>query len=165
MPQSNNGRVRRKVSGSVLSDNEQEMHSAIEQEARAIIAGGAVENTVMINGLCNNWSAAELRKVAQRRGLNWRFLSALSDTMLEIEGWALLSMVTTALGNDLLYNTLRKSAATIERIDDLVASYEAEYADESGYGADDYLQKMVDEAKQGLVDLSRTCNQAYLSNA
>lgn len=121
------------------------------------IRSGKEENALLITALANNWSADQIRSVALRRGKNWRFLSALTDQMLQVEGWALLSFASTAIGSELVFVTLKKVLAVLDRSDALMAELEA------AGKLDARRVKLIEDTLNFLEQLAEQSRQAYFS--
>ena len=105
-------------------DMRDELRSEMRRELMEYQAGGKDENQVLMQALTNQWSADELRHVAKRRGKNWRFLTALTDQILQAEGWALLGFAGTATIADMGLSLLLKTFFLLDRVDDLADKYD-----------------------------------------
>ena len=106
-------------------DMRDELRSELRRELIEAKSENKVENQLLLRALTDQWSADQLRHVANRRGMNWRFLTALTDQILQVEGWAILSLVGTAKIAEMGESLLLKTFLILDRTDDLANKYDA----------------------------------------
>jgi hypothetical protein len=131
-----------------------EVKAVLAFEEQEIMAGRR-ENALLTQAIANNWSAKDLFRVARHRGKSWRFLSALGDKALEIEGYALLQFVADAVGRDFAEMVFRKSLLSLQRA-------KAIYQQSRAVNGDDlFVEQMYVELCEDLVCWTRESRQRY----
>lgn len=131
-----------------------EVKTQVEQEAKDLMAGRQ-ENTLLIQALSGNWSVRHFLDVAGQRGKSWRFLSALADKSLEIQGWGMLDFMADAVGRDLAEQILRKALASLERVGKIEEDFKTRYGDDA------FVEQIFDELRADLTTWARESRQHY----
>lgn len=148
------GRSSRATSGSRIHEYADEIEGAIRFEENEIKAG-RIENAVLLEGIAGNINVAQFLKVARFRGKHWKFLSALSDKSLEIQGYAMLDFMADAVGRDLAKLTYQKARLNFAHLNQLKGEMDARY------GADEFTEQIFSEMCDDLVDMARDTRHRY----
>ncbi len=87
------------------------------------IREGNLDDALLIKAMAHNWSFPHFLKVARWRGKSWRFLSALSDAALELQGIAMLRLMAHVMGNNLMKASMKKTMETIQHLYSLLEQH------------------------------------------
>ena len=102
--------------GPKLSQTDLSEMSAIIRSEMSSLQVGRTENALLLQALAGNWSIDQLIRTATTRGRNWRFMSALADKALQIQGVGILMLVAETTGADLTEHGFRKANDSIDRL-------------------------------------------------
>ena len=83
-----NGRQRQQCADEIVDE------IAFEEDE---VKKGRIDNAVLLEGLAGEINIRQFLNVARYRGTSWKFLSALSDKSLQLQGYALLDFIADAL--------------------------------------------------------------------
>lgn len=89
-----------------------------------LIKQGKVKEAVLFQAVAFNWSPKRLMDVARQRGRNFRFLAALGDTLLQIEGIGIRHLTTHIVGDNVSIAGAEQSIKTILYLRELMAQHE-----------------------------------------
>lgn len=148
--------VKHSFSKNGSGDHRSEIASELEFEERELMAGRQ-ENPLFMKAIANNWSAAHFFQVARWKGKNWRFLSALSDKALELEGYAVLDFLADAYGRDFAEQVFRKSLSALARAMNIYERFKAIYGDNP------FAEQMFLELAEDEVRWTQESRQRYWS--
>ncbi len=106
-----------------LQPHKQEIGEQISNELSSLGAG-RIDNLTLLQSLMHNWSYEQFAKVAKSRGQNWRFLAALADRNLEVQGVAMLRLVAEVIGNDFTRALALQASQVIVQMSQDAAKFE-----------------------------------------
>ena len=99
-----------------------EVETQLQLELRDV-QEGKLRDSILLRGMAHNMPFSRFTTVARNRGRNWRFLSALSDATLQVEGFGMQRLMTQIVGDNLLLNACQRAITTILRLEVLAAQY------------------------------------------
>ena len=134
----------------ILLNHEEEIKDSLQEEVDFIKQGKA-EDAVLIYGMAHDLSMKQMIEMGRYRGRSWRFLSALADAKLEIEGKGILILVQQIVGNNLLYQATHQAAQTIGRLE----------AKREKYANNLLISAMYDRSMEYVADLPLDTVEAY----
>lgn len=97
---------------------EAQLHLELEN-----IREGKLADALLIEAMAYNWSVPWFLKVAGWRGKSWRFMSALADKALEIQGYGMLNLVTQVVSDRLTLATFQRAGETLKQLRQLSEEY------------------------------------------
>lgn len=131
-----------------------EIEAQFEWEQSEIAAGHS-ENAILIQGVAGQWSLKQYLNAAFWKGKSWRYISALSDQSLQIQGHALLNLVADVAGADMAEMMMRKSVSSLKRYRDILA-----LSEELG-GEDPFVTQIYQETCEDIVEFARDHRHSY----
>ena len=106
----------------ILQNHRPEIKEALQAELQ-LIQEGKAQDAVLFYGMAHNMSTSKLIEIGRHRGRNWRFMSALADASLEIEGQGMLHLVRQVVGDNLLIQATQKAIYTIQVLTAMQTKY------------------------------------------
>jgi len=119
------------------------------------VAAGRIENAILMQGVAGQWSIKQYLNAAFWKGKSWRYISALSDQALQIQGYALLNFVAEAAGADMAEMIMRKSVSALKRYRDILT-----LSEELG-GEDPFVTQLYQETCEDIVQFAREHRHSY----
>jgi hypothetical protein len=132
----------------------QEISDQLEWENGEIMSG-RMENAILTQAIAGDWSVKHFFDVARWKGKSWRYLSALGDQSLQIQGYAMLHLIADVAGADLAEMTLRKANSTLARLHRIHNSFVAHHDD------DPFAEQLHLDACEDLVQLTRETRHRF----
>ena len=115
------------------------------------IREGKLADALLIEAMAYNWSVPWFLKVAGLRGKSWRFMAALADKALEIQGYGMLNLVTQVISDRLTLTTYERAGETLKQLHQLAEKFkDVPHADE-----------MLEEAAEDIKETRRRVRNQF----
>ncbi len=143
-------------SGSSFSfADRQEVWEVIREEDELLNRSNDEENFTLLGALAGNWDIRQFISVARYHGKSWRFLSALADKSLQLQGYAMLDFMADAMGRDLALQVYEKARTTFARAERMKKNLD------DRYGTNELLEQIFAEMCDDFVEWTAESRQRY----